>query len=40
VIGQGAGVAAALSNKSNRELEDIDIGSIQRELERQDSRVH
>ncbi|GAA6163373.1 putative intracellular survival FAD-dependent oxidoreductase IbeA [Pelagimonas sp. KU-00592-HH] len=40
VIGQGAGVAAALSIKSNRELEDIDIGSIQRELERQDSRVH
>lgn len=40
VIGQGAGVAAALSIKSNRELEEIDIGSIQRELERQDSRVH
>ena len=40
VIGQGAGVAAALSIKSNRELEEVDIGSIQRELERQDSRVH
>lgn len=40
VIGQGAGVAAALSIKSNRELEEINIGSIQRELERQDSRVH
>jgi hypothetical protein len=40
VIGQGAGVAAALSIKSNHELEEIDISSIQRELERQDSRVH
>ncbi len=40
VIGQGAGVAAALSIKSNRELEEIEITSIQSELNRQGARVH
>ena len=40
VIGQGAGVAAALSIKSNRELDEIDMSAVQRELDRQGSRVH
>lgn len=40
VIGQGAGVAAALAIKSNRELDEIDVTTIQKELDRQGARVH
>ncbi len=40
VIGQGAGVSAALSIKSNRELEDIDLTQVQAELIRQGARIH
>lgn len=39
VTGQGAGVAAALSLKSNKPLDEIDIGAVQAELERQGARV-
>ncbi|MGX9351011.1 FAD-dependent oxidoreductase [Shimia sp. W99] len=40
VIGQGAGVAAALSVKQQgRDLDQVDIGDIQKELERQGARV-
>ncbi len=38
VLGQGAGVAAALSLHSARELADVDIGAVQRELTRQGVR--
>ena len=40
VAGQGAGVAAALSLKSNRTLDKVDIGAIQTELTRQGVRLH
>jgi len=40
VVGQGAGVAAALSIRQNRKLQDLDIGRVQAELERQDVRIH
>lgn len=39
VAGQGAGVAAALSVKSGRDLAAVDIAAVQRELERQDVRI-
>ncbi len=39
VIGQGAGVAAALSVRQGRDLDNVDIGDIQAELERQGARV-
>ena len=38
VTGQGAGIAAALSLTSNRELDRIDIGGVQAELDRQGVR--
>lgn len=40
VVGQGAGVAAALSISQNRRLQDIDIVPVQTELERQNVRLH
>ncbi|MCE8539937.1 FAD-dependent oxidoreductase [Ruegeria pomeroyi] len=40
VTGQGAGIAAALSVKSNRPLDEIDPLLIQQELERQGGRHH
>ncbi|MCL6283158.1 FAD-dependent oxidoreductase [Ruegeria sp. 2012CJ41-6] len=40
VAGQGAGVAAALSLKSNRELDKIDLTAVQAELHRQEVRTH
>lgn len=40
VAGQGAGVAAALSVKDDRDLERIDMVAVQRELERQGVRIY
>ncbi len=40
VIGQGAGIAAALSIKTNKTLKEVKIPEIQRELERQGARHH
>jgi hypothetical protein len=40
VAGQGAGVAAALSLKSNRGLADVDLTAVQAELTRQGVRIH
>lgn len=40
VAGQGAGVAAALSIKSNVSLERVDIPAVQTELTRQGVRIH
>ena len=40
VAGQGAGVAAALSLRSNARLADLDIGAVQAELVRQGVRIH
>ncbi|MEQ9694735.1 FAD-dependent oxidoreductase [Shimia sp. SDUM112013] len=40
VIGQGAGVAAALAVRSNADLDAINITAIQTELDRQGARVH
>ncbi|WP_299424443.1 FAD-dependent oxidoreductase [uncultured Shimia sp.] len=40
VIGQGAGVAAALSVQQGRALDDLNITDIQAELVRQGARVH
>ena len=40
VAGQGAGVAAALSVKSGRDFDEIDIAPVQRELERQGVRIY
>lgn len=40
VIGQGAGIAAAVSIRSNRELDEIDMASVHQELLRQGARVH
>lgn len=39
VTGQGAGVAAALSIRTNRPLQDVDVAEIQAELIRQDVRI-
>jgi hypothetical protein len=39
VTGQGAGIAAALSLKSKTDLDQIDIGQVQAELDRQGVRV-
>jgi hypothetical protein len=39
VTGQGAGVAAAVSIRSDRPLEDVDISAVQAELIRQDVRI-
>ena len=40
VAGQGAGVAAALSVRSGRPVAEVDLGDVQRELERQGVRLH
>ncbi|WP_243614675.1 FAD-dependent oxidoreductase [Shimia aestuarii] len=40
VIGQGAGVAAALAVRQARDLDALDVGEIQRGLLRQGARVH
>ena len=40
VLGQGAGIAAALSVKSGKALADLVVADIQRELERQGGRHH
>jgi len=40
VTGQGAGIAAAISLKSNRELDRIDLTKVQAELARQDVRYN
>lgn len=40
VAGQGAGIAAALSLKSNRRLAEVDLTAIQIELTRQGVRIH
>lgn len=40
VAGQGAGVAAAFSVKSGRDLDDIDVSAVQKELERQGVRIY
>ena len=39
VTGQGAGVAAALSVRSNRAFDDVDVAAVQAELVRQDVRI-
>jgi hypothetical protein len=39
VTGQGAGVAAALSIRADRPLDDVDISAVQAELIRQDVRI-
>ncbi|WP_108855764.1 FAD-dependent oxidoreductase [Aliiroseovarius pelagivivens] len=39
VAGQGAGVAAALSIKSNVSLDQVDMSSVQTELTRQGVRI-
>ncbi len=39
VAGQGAGVAAALAVKTGRDVDEIDIGAVQTELERQGVRI-
>lgn len=39
VTGQGAGVAAALSVRTDRPLDDIDIAAVQAELVRRDVRI-
>jgi ribulose 1,5-bisphosphate synthetase/thiazole synthase len=40
VTGQGAGVAAALSIRTDRSLHDVDIAAVQAELVRQDVRIN
>ena len=40
VIGQGAGVAAALAVRGNRGLDEMDIAAVQAELVRQGARIH
>jgi hypothetical protein len=39
VAGQGAGVAAALSVKSGRDFNDVDLVAVQSELRRQGARI-
>jgi hypothetical protein len=39
VTGQGAGVAAALSIRSDRPLDGVDLSAVQAELIRQDVRI-
>jgi FAD-dependent oxidoreductase family protein len=40
VSGQGAGVAAAISLRSDQPFDRLDVGAVQRELRRQGARVH
>jgi len=39
VSGQGAGTAAAISLRTGQSFEDLDVGQVQRELERQGARI-
>jgi hypothetical protein len=39
VSGQGAGAAAAISVRTGQAFEDLDVGQVQRELERQGARI-
>jgi len=39
VAGQGAGVAAALAVKTDRDFDEIDISAVQKELLRQGARI-
>jgi hypothetical protein len=39
VAGQGAGVAAALAVKTDRDFDEIDISAVQKELVRQGARI-
>jgi hypothetical protein len=39
VAGQGAGVAAALAVKTDRDFDEIDISTVQKELLRQGARI-
>jgi hypothetical protein len=39
VAGQGAGVAAALAVKSDRDFCEVDISTVQQELRRQGARI-
>ena len=40
VAGQGAGAAAAVSLKSNKDFNSVDISAVQKELKRQGARIH
>ena len=40
VAGQGAGTAAAVSLKTNKDFSKVDISAIQKELKRQGARIH
>jgi ribulose 1,5-bisphosphate synthetase/thiazole synthase len=40
VAGQGAGTAAAVSLKSNKDFISVDISAVQKELKRQGARIH
>ena len=40
VTGQGAGVAAALAVKQDRDFKDLSLGAVQKELLRQEVRIH
>ena len=40
VTGQGAGVAAALAVKEDRDFKELSVGAVQKELLRQDVRIH
>ncbi|TMV07879.1 FAD-dependent oxidoreductase [Ruegeria sediminis] len=40
VQGQGAGIAAAIALTSNRELDELDMAAVRKELDRQGVRIH
>jgi hypothetical protein len=40
VSGQGAGVAAAISLRTDQPFDRLDVGQVQAELERQGVRIH
>ena len=40
VTGQGAGVAAALAVKEDRDFKDLSVGAVQKELLKQEVRIH
>ena len=40
VTGQGAGVAAAISFRTDRPFDGLDVGQVQAELKRQGVRIH
>ena len=39
VAGQGAGIAAAIAVRTDRDFHDVDIGQVQKELVRQGARI-